>query len=143
MWTLLLGEEVIEEDMTSVFKIWSGREDVAAQQLYFQLKSSKAWDESIKESFALRLSCESSWQLLVYFKAYSMQGLSVCSYLLPQRHGQGSCMCALGTPAGIASIGKNTNILIHTNDKPSLLVQMVSTTCIALSISQDLDSKAK
>lgn len=39
MRTLHLGKEMTEEDLTNIFKILSGREDVAAQCLYFQLKS--------------------------------------------------------------------------------------------------------
>lgn len=141
MQILQLGEEMTEEDMTGVFKISSGREDMAAQQLYFQLKSWKAWDEFNKESFALRLSCGTS--LAASGLLFHAGSLCICSYLSPQRLGQGSLTCALGTPAGIASIGKNINILIRTNDKPNCLVQMVSAPFIALSISQDLDLKAK
>jgi len=39
MQILVLGEEMTEEDMAGLFKISSGREDVAAQQLDFQLQS--------------------------------------------------------------------------------------------------------
>lgn len=111
---------------------------------YFQLKSWKAWNEHSKESFALRLSCGTSLAAPGLFPGLFLTGsLCICFHLSPQCLGQGSLMCALGTPAGIASIGKNRNILIYTNDKPSLLLQMVSTPFIALSISQDLDLKAK
>ena len=126
------------------FKTLSGSEDMAAQQLHFQLKSWKAGDEFSKESFALRLSCGTSLAAPGLFPGLFHAGsLCVCSHLLPQCLGQRSLTCALGTPAGMAGIGKNRNILIHTNDKPSLLVQMVSTPFIALSISQDSDLKAK
>lgn len=127
MRTLHLGKEMTEEDLTNIFKILSGREDVAAQCLYFQLKSWKAWDEPSRESFAPRLRYGTCCQLLVYFQGFLHAGsFYICSHLLPRSLGQGSLTCALGTPAGITSVGKSRNILIDTDDKPSLLIQTVS-----------------
>lgn len=84
---------------------------------------------------------DSSWFISrLYFHTESV---CACSYLSPQCLGRGFHACALGTPAGIASIGRNINILINTSDKPTLLAQMGSTAFTALNISHDLDLKAK
>lgn len=129
-----------EEDLTSIFKILSGREDVAAQCLYFQLKSWKAWDEPSRESFAPRLRYGTCCQLLVYFQGFLHAGsFYICSHLLPWSLGQGSLTCALGTPAGITSIGKSRNILIYTDDKPRLLITDSIHSFHFKSIFQDLD----
>lgn len=83
----------------------------------------------------------SSWFISrLYFHT---EYVCACSYISPQCLGCGFHACALGTPAGIASIRRNINILINTSDKPTLLAQMGFTAFTALNISHNLDLKAK
>lgn len=73
---------------------------------------------------------------------FHTQSFCIFFYLSPQCLSQRSPIGVLGTPADTSSTGQDRNTLIRTHDKPSLLIQMVSTPFIALSISWDLDLKA-
>ena len=132
-------------------RIWQAslRSQVAERMWLHSSWISNCRAENLGMNSAKRASCwgwavELTWQLLVYFQAYSTQDHSAFA---PTSRLNTLAKDPLRVPCGLQlaqtdSTGKNRNILICTYDKPSLLVQVVSAPFIALSISLDLDFKA-
>lgn len=98
----------------------------------FPNQSWKTWDEPNRESFALRLSCGTPWQLPVSFQVCFMQDLSI---FIPT---------SASKPWQRVPYACSEDSTWHSHRrKSSLRIQTVPTPVTALSVSQGLDLKAR